>query len=280
MTRTDLLRRASRALLSGAIVALPSLALGAPRREKALGLPFDASVDGWRIDWLIQITMLFVVILFVIMCIWMVWACLKHNRNHEAEYDHGSSKKSVTIALSLSAFIFFVVDGNLFVNSVLDLDQAFWAHGKAESHPQAVRIEVNAHQWAWDARYPGPDGQFNTADDVVVLNHLRVPVNRPVIVQLASPDVIHSFSLPNFRVKQDAVPGMVNRMWFQAKELGDYSIACQQHCGMGHFQMKGVLTVLPEDEYDAWLRDASESARRAFDKNDQRALWGWEWRKL
>jgi cytochrome c oxidase subunit 2 len=282
MTARNLLRRLA-VLGGGAILGgLAGLAHAAPRRGSGWGLPYDASQEGHRIDWLIQITGVFVTLLFIIMVIWMVWACLRHSekRKHEAEYDHGSSRKSVTVALSLSALIFLVVDGNLFVNSVVDLSEAFWNYEKAENHAKAVRVEVNAHQWAWDFRYPGLDGKFNTRDDVVVLNRLRVPVNRPVILQLAAVDVIHSFSLPNFRVKQDAVPGMVNRLWFQAKETGEYAIACQQHCGINHYLMKGVLEVMPEAQYDAWAEQASEAATRAYDPNDTRAHWGWEWRKL
>ena len=69
-------------------------------------------------------------------------------------------------------------------------------------------------------RYAGPDGKFNTRDDIVTTNDMRVPVGVPVLLQLAASDVLHSFSLPNFRIKQDAVPGMINRLWFQAKETG------------------------------------------------------------
>src|SRR5262249_26262384 len=155
---------------------------------------------------------------FVIMVIWMLYATYKHNEKHEAEYDHGSSKHSVTVALTISAIIFVIVDGNLFVNSSIDLSKAFWNHADAETLSPAVRLEVNAHQWAWDPRYAGPDGKFGTSDDVVTLNDIRVPVDTPVLVQLASTDVIHSFYLPNFRVKQDAMPGMINRLWFKPKE--------------------------------------------------------------
>ena len=88
-----------------------------------------------------------------------------------------------------------------------DINKVFWNFDEVEQRPDAVRIEVNAHQWAWDARYAGPDGKFNTKDDIVTLNDIRVPVDTPVLLQLASTDVIHSFYLPNFRVKQDAVPG-------------------------------------------------------------------------
>jgi cytochrome c oxidase subunit 2 len=265
---------------AASVFLLPLLAYADPKPEAGLGLPRDVSLDGHRIDWLIKVTGGFVTLLFVIMCIWMLWACIKHNTKHTADYDHGTSRHSVTVALAISSVIFLVVDGNLFVNSVLDLGQAFWNFKKAETDPKVVRIQVNAHQWAWDARYAGPDGKFNTKDDIVVLNNIRVPVDTPVILQLASTDVIHSFSLPNFRVKQDAVPGMVNPMWFQAKQTGEFSIACQQHCGVNHYQMKGVLTVLPRDEYEAWAREASAQAVRAYDANDTRAHWGWEWRKL
>jgi cytochrome c oxidase subunit 2 len=278
--RASVFPRALAAASAALATQLASFAHAVPRGGSGIGLPHDASVDGHRIDWLIQVTGIFVILLFVIMCIWMFWACTRHNRKHEAEYDHGNSKKSVTVALSLSSVIFLVVDGNLFVNSVRDLGQAFWNFPKAESHPRAVRIEVNAHQWAWDARYAGPDGKFNTKDDIVVLNHIRVPVDTPVILQLASTDVIHSFSLPNFRVKQDAVPGMVNWLWFQAKETGDFNIACQQHCGVNHYQMKGTLTVLSREDYDEWARRASQESARAYDPNDTNAHWGWEWRKL
>src|SRR5205085_8846731 len=101
---------------------------------------------------------------------------------------------------------------NLFVRSLRDLSQATWAFAEADADPRTVRIEVNARQWVWEARYAGTDGRFGTPDDIVVTNHLRVPVGSKVLFQLASTDVIHGFSLPNFRVKQDAVPGMINWM--------------------------------------------------------------------
>jgi cytochrome c oxidase subunit 2 len=141
-----------------------------------------------------------------------------------------------------------------------------------------VRIEVQAHQWAWNGRYPGPDGKFNTEDDVVTLNDLRVPVGVPVIVELASVDVIHSMNLPNFRVKRDAVPGDLTRLTFKARTPGEYEIACAQHCGPNHYKMRGVLTVLPMERYRDWLRVAEADARRGYDPEDAEAHWGWDWR--
>jgi cytochrome c oxidase subunit 2 len=264
--------------LAAAFLALPALASAEPLRGSGWGLPHDASVDGHRIDWLINITGVFVAILFVIMCIWMAIAAFKHGKDHQAEYDHGSTRHHVVTALVISGLIFLVVDGNLFYFSVKDLHEAFW-NFSADERADVVRLEVNAHQWAWDARYEGPDGRFNTADDIVTLNDIRVPEGRPVIVQVASTDVIHSFSLPHFRQKMDAVPGVVNRLWFQAKETGQYEIVCQQHCGVAHYLMRGVLTVLPDAEYEAWASHASRIAELSHDPADAEAAWGWEWKK-
>jgi cytochrome c oxidase subunit 2 len=274
--------RLARKALAAALLAATSSARAAPQPESGLGMPRDVSVHGHLIDWLINITSVFVALLFVIMVIWMLYAVLRHGRAHTAEYEHGSGRHSVTVALSISALIFFVVDGNLFVNAVKDLKNAFWDFAGAEATPGAVLIEVNAHQWAWDARYPGPDGKFNTEDDVVVLNDIRVPAGTPVVVQLASTDVIHSFYLPNFRVKQDAVPGQVNRIWFQARPevAGEFDIACAQHCGPNHYKMKGRLIVMPPKEFQAWYGEAVADARRGYDPDDKDARWGWDWRRL
>ncbi len=263
-----------------AFLALHGRALAEPQPEAGIGLPRDVSLDGHRIDWLIEITMIFCAILFVIMVIWMWYACVRHNANHEAEYEHGTSRHHVTVALVISALIFVVVDGNLFYHSTKDLGEAFWNFGHAEGHKDAVRIEVNAHQWAWDARYSGPDGQFNTPDDIVTLNDVRVPVDTPVIIQLASTDVIHSFYLPNLRQKQDAIPGMINRFWFEATVAGDYEIACAQHCGTHHYKMRGVLKVLPREEWERWAAEASTNSSLSYDPKDQEAHWGWNWREI
>jgi cytochrome c oxidase subunit 2 len=99
-----------------------------------------------------------------------------------------------------------------------------------------------------------------------------------VLLQLASTDVIHSFYLPNFRVKSDAVPGMINRLWFEAKETGQFEIGCAQHCGVNHYKMRAVLTVLSAEAYKAWAAESSIRSARAFDPKDEEAHWGWEWK--
>lgn len=275
---TRWLRRAGQALLAAALLLPAGLAFGAVQPEgPGYNFPRDVSLEGWRIDQLIYVTTIFVVLLFVIMCIWMVWACIFHNEEHEALYDHGDTKKSIGTALLISSVIFFVVDGNLFVNSVIDMRDAFWNFERAESDPDHVKLEINARQWAWEARYPGNDGEFNTPDDIVVLNDIKVPVDAPVIVQMGAVDVIHSLYLPNLRVKTDAVPGMINQLWFQATETGDFEIACAQHCGTHHYKMKGVISILPRADYDAWVKEQSAKAKLNHDPDDEGAQWGWAW---
>jgi len=114
---------------------------------------------------------------------------------------------------------------------------------------------VTAKQFNWEIVYPGPDGKFDTADDLQVDNELHVPVNRAVHVFLASKDVIHSFFLPQLRLKQDAVPGRVIQAWFQATKTGRYEIPCAELCGFGHSGMLGHLTVYSPEEYGKWVKE-------------------------
>jgi cytochrome c oxidase subunit 2 len=275
-----MIKRTLSSMAGASVLALYELsAIAAPKPETGWDLPVDVSKNGHEVDWLINITMVFLTILFIIMCVWMGIALFKHNKDHVAEYDHGSSKHSVVTALLVSAVIFFVVDGNLWAKSTFDVNGIFWNFDKVEAMADVQRIEINARQWIWDARYAGPDGNFNTEDDALVTNDIRVPEDTPIYLQLASPDVIHSFYLPNLRIKSDAVPGMINRMWFQAMVPGEYDIACAQHCGANHYKMKGTLIVLSKADFATWLKTASDDSKRIYMTEDTEAHWGWPWRK-
>jgi cytochrome c oxidase subunit 2 len=252
-------------------------ALAAPLEETGFGMPHDASTHGHLIDALIHETSFFVVLMFVIAVGWMVYSVLVHGEKHKAVFDHGDTFKSYRWTLFTAAAIFFVVDGKLYVSSMSDLAEVFGNFAMVEADPKAVRIEINAHQWMWTARYAGPDGKFNTADDIVTNNDVVIPQGSPVIFQVASTDVIHNFNLPNLRAKIDAVPGTINRMWVEARETGEFDIACAQHCGANHYKMKGKLTVLPRADYERWAAQASVNSARAFDDADADAHWGWDW---
>ncbi len=143
---------------------------------------------------------------------------------------------------------------------------------------EAVVVRVVGEQFAWNVHYPGPDGKFgrtdislvsadnplgldrkdpNAKDDITTVNQLNLPVDRPVLVHLSTKDVIHSFGLFEMRVKQDAIPGMQIPVWFIPNRVGDYEIACSQLCGLGHYRMRGFLTIQTAADYQKWF-DAQE----------------------
>ena len=100
--------------------------------------------------------------------------------------------------------------------------------------------------------------QFSIALEVsrqvpILVNDLHVPVDEDILVQLKSMDVLHSFFLPNLRIKQDAVPGMKIPVWFKATETGEYDLVCAELCGWGHYKMKGRITIESREDFDAWL---------------------------
>jgi cytochrome c oxidase subunit II len=256
-----------------------ALALATPALAGDWSMPHDASTEGWRTDWLINITLVFITILFAIMVSWMLLACWRFGPKKLAAHDYGDSKGAIFFTLATALAIFACVDGNLFVNSTLDLQNVFWDFPAVEKNPQVLRIEINAHQWAWDARYAGPDGKFNTADDAIVLGDVRVPIDTPVLIEMGAVDVIHCLYIPNLRIKQDIIPGTITRTWFQAKEAGTFEIACAQHCGVNHYKMRGTLTVLPRAEWQEWLEQTSTNSLRAYDSDDVDSHWGWEWRE-
>jgi cytochrome c oxidase subunit 2 len=248
-----------------------------PRSAFALALPEDASAHGHRIDALLATNHRFDVVLAAVMLGWLLLAVWRFRGARRAAAD-GGTRRSRALVLGVALVTFVVVDGTLFLRSLGYLDEVLWNFEVPANHPGTVRLELNARQWAWEARYAGEDGRFGTADDVVTWSDVRVPVGVPVWVQLTSTDVVHGLSLPNFRLKLDAVPGRVNQTWFQAAREGTWEVACYQHCGTSHYKMRGTLTVMAPEAYAAWLREASRQAVRAYDGQDAPANWGWEWR--
>jgi cytochrome c oxidase subunit 2 len=145
-----------------------------------------------------------------------------------------------------------------------------------------VEVRVDAEQFAWHIHYPGPDRQFGASnaglisasnplgidrasphagDDIGLTNMLVLPLNRAVIVQLTSRDVVHGFTLPEMRVKQDAVPGFVSRTWFTPVKTGSWEIGCSQLCGLGHYRMRGEYRVVTGEAWAKWIADEVERLR-------------------
>jgi cytochrome c oxidase subunit 2 len=143
-----------------------------------------------------------------------------------------------------------------------------------EAPPDAIPIEVMAKQFAFNFRYPGPDGKFGrtqlrlindangdpfgldpadpAGNDDILSATLKIPVGKPIKLLLHSRDVIHNFFVPELRIKQDIVPGMEIPLHFQADQVGVYEVPCSELCGLGHFQMHTTMQVMSAAEFERW----------------------------
>lgn len=129
-----------------------------------------------------------------------------------------------------------------------------WAKIKGRAPLSDLRVQVTAKQFNWEILYPGPDGKFETADDLQIENELHVPAGKVVGLILKSKDVIHSFFLPHLRLKQDALPGREIEAWFEATTPGRYEMPCAELCGFGHSGMNGWLFVHTPEDYEKWVK--------------------------
>lgn len=214
-------------------------------------LPHGASTFAGDIDRIYYVILVITGIAFVIVEVGLVWFLIKYRARpgRPAYYTHGSNKAEI-VWTSITA-VTVVILGLLSARVWNDIK------GRDSVPPNAMAIQVHVKQFEWNFIYPGPDGRFGTPDDFTRRNQLHLPVNRPVVVELTSEDVIHSFNIPAFRIKQDAVPGMHIRAWFQATETGVYELGCAELCGLGHYKMRAVVTVHSLEEYQRWLREQS-----------------------
>lgn len=238
---------------------------------KTWWLPVGASASAAAIDHHFAITYILMGIVFVAAQVslgFLVWMYRDRGSSSKAEYSHGNTKLEL-IWTALTAVLF--VGLNLMSGSI-------WASERFRAaEANAVRVEVTGMQFAWYFRYPGPDGKFaatnpeledasaggeaalglDTKDpaskDDVVTGIMVVPVNREIEVILRAHDVIHSFFVPAFRFKQDAVPGLAIHMHFTAIQTGEFEMACAELCGLGHYKMHGIVKVVSQEEFDKWL---------------------------
>jgi len=255
----------ARRLTPGArrLAATAALALAAAAGPGAAGalpfwlkLPEGVSSYSGRIDGLFYLILWITGIIFVIVELLLLFFLFRyrHREGRRSRYTHGSNRIEV---------IWTIVPAVICVVLAL-LSRRTWADIKQSMPSDALRVDITAEQFAWNIRYAGADGQMGTPDDIASLNQLHFPVGRPVVATLRSKDVIHSFFLPEFRVKQDAVPGMSTRIWFDATRTGSWEIVCAELCGLGHYRMKGFVTVDTPEDFQKWLSDqAAEAAQEA-----------------
>ena len=210
-------------------------------------LPENVSTYGGEVDFLFYLIYYITGATFILVTVTMLAFLFLYRRREgrRAIYSHGNT--TLEIIWTIVPAIILVV--------LSFMSQASWARIKSHAPPGDVEVQVTSKQFNWEMTYPGPDGKFGTADDLTLENQLHVPVGKVVRVHLRSKDVIHSFFLPNLRLKQDTVPGREILAWFQATKAGTYEIPCAELCGFGHSGMKGWLYVHPADEYATWVKE-------------------------
>jgi cytochrome c oxidase subunit 2 len=234
-------------------------------------MPPQASSHAAEIDQMTVFIHWFMLLLFVGWGTFFVYILFRFRRgaNPQASYTGVKSHFSNYLEMGVAA-----VEAVLLIGFAVPL----WANRVNEfpAEGESTVVRVVGEQFAWNVHYPGRDGRFGrrdislvsannplgldrndpgAKDDITTINQLNLPVDRPVLVHLSTKDVIHSFGLLEMRVKQDAIPGMEIPVWFVPTRAGNYEIACSQLCGLGHYRMRGFVTIQTQAEYDAWLAE-------------------------
>jgi cytochrome c oxidase subunit 2 len=215
-----------------------------------------------------RIDNLFYLILYVVTAVFIgtqvalgfvLWRA-SHSQEERSWFTHGSHNLEVIWSVVPSIILLFL--------ALYQMD--VWAHFRVKSFfPEGVLdapiAEVTARQFEWRIRYPAPGKKLQLKpqpDDLYTVNDLHVPIGRPVMINLRSEDVQHSFFLPHLRVKQDAVPGQIIPIWFEPTQRGHFDLTCAELCGWGHYKMRAQLTVEREVEFQTYI------ARLQADQND------------
>jgi len=241
-----------------------------------LGMPPNASEHGYQIDHIIEFSHWFMGALFLGWSAYFAFVLIRFRKRRHPRADYQGIKSGISTHLEFSVVL---IEAVLLIGFAIPL----WAK-RVNQFPEAkdaILVHAVGQQFNWSFHLPGPDGEFGhrdihlvtnsnplgldpndpaSKDDIVTLGELHVPINRPVIIELSSKDVIHNFALVHMRIAQDAIPGSLIPMWFKPIKTGSYEIICGQLCGLGHYGMKGTLVVDEPAEYQAWLKERAELA--------------------
>ena len=250
-------------------------------------MPLQASSHAAEIDHMTVLVHWLMLIMFIGWGLFFVYVLFRFRSGANPRADYAGAKGKFAKGTEIVVAIIEVV---LLIGYAIPA----WATRVRPMPPdnRAVIVRVVAEQFAWNMQYPGSDGTFGRTDiklvsaenplgldrsdpaakdDIVTINQLTVPKDRPVLVHLSSKDVIHSFGTYEMRIKQDAVPGLEIPLWFiptvtteeMRQKLGkpdfEYEIACSQLCGLGHYRMRGFINVKTDAEYEAWLAEEAKA---------------------
>lgn len=249
-------------------------------KHDLLGLPVLASEHGGKVDGLIIYVHALMAVLFVGWLGYFLYAIFRFRKSKSPKADYVGVKGHISNYLEVGVAL---VEAVLLIGFAVPL----WAQvvSNPPSAKDSVVINVLGKQFNWNGHYAGPDGKMgkqspalstasdpfgvdrkgdtNALDDVVVQGNFVVPVNKNVVVNITSMDVIHSFAIRSMRVCQDATPGLRVSTWFKPVLEGDYKITCAQLCGNSHYGMAAVLKVVSQAEYDKWLALQADKSKGA-----------------
>jgi len=243
----------------------------------AIGMTPNASEHGYLVDHMLGFVHWFMLILFVGWTVFLAYSFwrFRMSKNPKADYHGVRGHASTHIEI-----------GVVIVEAILLLGFAFplWIH-QADDYPttsDTIKLRAMGEKFLWNFQYPGNDLMLSTwnpryinnslnptgkdlldpngKDDFVNPGTMKLPVGRPVIVDVTSKDVIHNLALVPMRSAQDACPGVKSHMWFKPVKTGTWDIICGQLCGPGHAQMRAVLEVVEPKEYDDWAKEQSTNA--------------------
>ena len=240
----------------------------------------NASEHGGLVDHMLGFVHWFMLALFIGWSIYLVLAFYRFNAKRNAKGDYHGVTGHTTTHIEIGVVI---------VEAILLLGFAFplWARQADEYpvSPDTIKMRALGEKFLWNFQYPGTDTALSTwdlrnidaaagnttgkdlhdpngKDDFVNPGTMKLPVGRPVIVDVASKDVIHNLALVPMRAAQDATPGVKSHMWFKPVKEGTWDIICGQLCGPGHAQMKAVLEVIPAKDFEEWSKEMSASAAK------------------
>jgi cytochrome c oxidase subunit II len=213
-------------------------------------LPHNVATLGRDVDLLFLIVFFITGVVFIGTQVALGWVSFRYvdGPGRRADYFHGSQRLEVIWTIIPSAILVFIALYQM----------GTWADIKFRSSAPKVKplVEVTARQFQWMMRYAGPDGKMNTIDDLRTVNDLHFVKKKPVLINLKTQDVLHSFFLPQFRIKQDAVPGLTIPVWFDSDQSGQFELVCAELCGWGHYKMRSKVTVHEtQAEFDDWMRN-------------------------
>jgi len=210
-------------------------------------LPENVTSYGQDIDWLFHLIYAITGVTFILVTVALLaFVVIYRDRpGRRARYTHGNT--TLEIVWTVVPALILVV--------LTFLSVPAWSKIKMTMPATDVVIQVTAKQFNWQVTYPGPDGKFGTDDDKTFLDEMHVPIGKPVRINLKSQDVIHSFFVPQFRIKQDAVPGREIGVWFDVMKPGKYEWPCAELCGFGNSGMRGWVYAHSAEDYAKWMAE-------------------------